>query len=85
MIIPIKQILLESIYKKDPIKLKRMAQRDKEWGHDPKMTKECQSMGRHFRVCGGCINDLTRKYKNNPKMLAKIANARKINQAHKKS
>lgn len=73
-----------TIFKKDPEKLKRMAARDKEWGHDPAMTKECQSMGKHYRVCGGCINDLKRKYKNDSKMLAKIEKARQINQAHKK-
>ena len=69
---------------KDPAKLKKMAERDKLWGHDPKMTKECQSIGKHYRVCGGCINDLKRKYKNDPKMLAKIAKAKEINQANNK-
>lgn len=73
-----------TVLQKDPEKLKKMAARDKEWGHDPKMTKECQSIGKHYRVCGGCINDLKRKYKNDPKMLAKIAKAKEINQAHKK-
>lgn len=76
--------ILESTISKDPEKLKRMALRDKEWGHDPEMTKECQSIGRHYRVCGGCINDLKRKYKNDIKMLAKINLAKKINEEHKK-
>jgi len=69
---------------KDPEKLKKMAARDKEWGHDPAMTKECQGMSRHYRVCGGCINDLKRKYKNDNSMLLKIAKAKEINQANKK-
>lgn len=81
-----KQKIIEetSNFVKDPEKLKRFAKRDKEWGHDPKMTKECQSIGRHYRVCGGCINDLKRKYKNDKEMLIKIAKAKEINQAHKK-
>ena len=72
-----------SALQKDPEKLKKMSARDKEWGHDPAMTKECQGIGKHYRVCGGCINDLRRKYKNNPTMLKKIEKAREINQAHK--
>ena len=68
---------------KDPEKLKKMAARDKLWGHDPKMTKECQGIGKHYRVCGGCINDLRRKYKNDPAMLRKIDKAKKINQDQK--